>query len=135
VTAPPTEVAPGPVRVKIAAVIVAGFIASSKAAVIAVLNATPVALLRGVTAVTVGGVVLATEPVVKLQTKLLASAAPSTVVTPVVIVAVKVEFTARSADGVNVTVALEQASVPATTAPVGPFTIKVDAVTVEQLTA
>jgi hypothetical protein len=56
VTAPPTGVVPGPVRVNVEAVIVAGFIASSNIAVIAVLSATPVALLRGVTAVTVGGV-------------------------------------------------------------------------------
>ena len=128
---------PGPVNVNVAAVIVAGFIASSNAAVIAVLSATPVALLRGVTAVTVGGVVLAFAPVLKLHTKLLASAAPSGVVTPVVIVAVKLELMARWLVGVKVAlvaVVPEQATVPAT-APAGPVRVKLDAVIVEQFTA
>jgi hypothetical protein len=56
------------VSVNVDAIIVAGFIASSNIAVIAVLSATPVARLRGVTAVTVGGTVLGVAPVLKVHT-------------------------------------------------------------------
>jgi hypothetical protein len=45
---------PGPVNVKVVPSIVAGFIATLKAAVITVLGQTPAALLRGATEVTVG---------------------------------------------------------------------------------
>jgi hypothetical protein len=79
----PATAPPGPVRVKVDVVTVAQFIAWLKVAEIVVLGATPVALLRGLVEVTVGG-----GSVVKLHTKLLASAAPAPLVTPVVIVAV-----------------------------------------------
>jgi hypothetical protein len=61
---------PGPVNVKVVVLIVAGFIATLKAAVTAVLGQTPTAPARGVTEITVGGVVpvhAATE-VVKVHT-------------------------------------------------------------------
>jgi hypothetical protein len=55
VTVPLTEVPPGPVTVKVEELIVAAFIAWLKVAVRADVTATPVAALRGVTDVTVGG--------------------------------------------------------------------------------
>jgi hypothetical protein len=73
--------------VKVAALIVAGFIASMNVAVTAVAGQIPVATLGGVSEITVGGaqgVVL----VVKVQTKLLANGLPNVSWAPVVIVAV-----------------------------------------------
>jgi len=78
---------PGPVKVKVVVLIVAGFIASLKVAVTTVLGQTPAAPLGGVTEITVGGA-HGLLPVVKVHTKLLASAMPYTSVAPVVIVAV-----------------------------------------------
>ena len=92
-------VAPGPVKVNVAAVIVAGFIASLNVAEIGVLTATAVAPLAGIVETTVGG-----AAVVKVHTKLAASAAPVGSLAPVVIVAVYKVPVARRADGVNVAV-------------------------------
>jgi hypothetical protein len=97
VTVPDTGVAPGPVKVNVAAVIVAGFIASLNVAEIGVLTATAVAALTGIVETTVGG-----AAVVKVHTKLAASAAPVGSLAPVVIVAVYKVPVARRADGVNV---------------------------------
>src|SRR5256885_1576757 len=69
-------------------VIVKASIASLKAAAIFWLMATPVAALAGTVKLTVGAVVSGVAPVVKLQTKLLASALPARSLAPVVIVAV-----------------------------------------------
>ena len=98
-TAPDTGVAPGPVKVNVAAVIVVGFIASLNIAEIGVLTATAVAALAGIVETTVGG-----TAVVKVQTKLAASPAPVGSLAPVVIVAVYKVPVARRADGVNVAV-------------------------------
>src|ERR1700683_415563 len=99
VTVPGTGVAPGPVRVNVAEVIVAGSMASLKAAEIAVLTATAVAPLAGIVETTVGG-----TAVVNVHAKLAASAAPVTSLAPVVIVAVYKVPVARRADGLNVAV-------------------------------
>jgi hypothetical protein len=66
--------------------IVEGFIASLKVAVTTVLGQTPDEPFGGVTETTVGAHRLA--PVVKVHTKLLASALPNVSLAPVVIVAV-----------------------------------------------
>jgi hypothetical protein len=81
-TVPVTGVTPGPVKVKVAALIVAGFIASLNVADTRVFRGTPVPPIVGTVEMTVGA------PVVKLHTKLLGSAFPSVSVAPVVIVAV-----------------------------------------------
>ena len=78
---------PGPVKVKVVVLIVAGFIASLKVAVTTVLGQTPTAPASGVTEITVGGA-HGLVPVVKVHTKLVASAMPYTSMAPVVIVAV-----------------------------------------------
>jgi hypothetical protein len=83
----------------VAALIVAGFIGSLNVAEIAALTATAVALLAGIVEVRVGG-----TAVVKVHTKLAASAAPVGSFAPVVIVAVYKMPVARRADGVNVAV-------------------------------
>ena len=99
VTVPNTGVAPGPVKVNVDALIVAGFIASLNVAEIAVMTATAVAPLAGIVETTVGG-----TAVVKVHAKLAASAAPVGSLAPVVIVAVNKVPVARTADGVNVAV-------------------------------
>jgi hypothetical protein len=78
---------PGPVKVNVVVVIVAGLIASLKVAVTTVLGQTLAARLAGISEITVGAAhgVLA---VVKVHAKLLTSARPYTSVAPVVIVAV-----------------------------------------------
>jgi hypothetical protein len=48
-------VVPGPIKVKVVALIVAGFIASLKVAVTTVLGQTPTIAFGGVTEITVGG--------------------------------------------------------------------------------
>jgi hypothetical protein len=96
---PVTGVAPGPVRVNVDALIVAGSMASLNMAEIAVLTATAVAPLAGIVETTVGG-----TAVVKVHTKLAASAAPVGSLAPVVIVAVYDVPVARMAVGVNVAV-------------------------------
>jgi hypothetical protein len=94
-----TGVAPGPVKVNVDALIVAGSMASLNMAEIAVLTATAVAPLAGIVETTVGG-----TAVVKFHTKLAASAAPVGSLAPVVIVAVYEVPVARMAVGVNVAV-------------------------------
>jgi hypothetical protein len=75
------------VKVKVVVLIVAGFIASLKVALTTVLGQMPAARLGGATETTVGGI-HGVALVVKLQTKLLASAMPNVLWAPVVIVAV-----------------------------------------------
>ena len=82
-TVPPTEVAPGPAKANVVALIVAGSIASLKVAEIAVLTATAVAPSAGIVETIVGG-----AAVVKVHTKLAASAAPVGSFAPVVTVAI-----------------------------------------------
>ena len=99
---PATGVAPGPVTVKVAALIVAGFIASLNIAETGVLTGTAVAPLGGTVEITVGA-----AAVVNVQTKLAASAAPVGSFAPVVIVAVNTVLLARTAAGVKVAVVPE----------------------------
>ena len=79
---PATGVAPGPVKVNVAALIVAGFMASLNVAEIPVLTATAVAPFAGIVEITVTG-----GAVVKFQTKFAAKAMPLVSRAPVVIVA------------------------------------------------
>jgi hypothetical protein len=83
VTVPATGVAPGSVKVNVAAVIVAGSMASLNVEEIDVLTATAAAPLAGIVKMTVGG-----TAAVKVQTKSATSAAPVGSFAPVVIVAV-----------------------------------------------
>src|SRR5438094_8226653 len=75
-TVPATEVVPC-FKVRRALVLVNGSIASLKVAAIFRLVATAVAALAGTVKLTVGAVVSGVAPVVKLQTKSLASALPA----------------------------------------------------------
>jgi hypothetical protein len=121
VTVPITGMAPGPVKVNVAALIVAGFMASLNVAETTVLPGTPVAPIVGTVETTVGA------PVVKLHAKLLASAFPTVSVAPVVIVAVYTVFAAKTTNGVNVAVVPEYVTAPVTGTPPGAVTVKVEA--------
>ena len=98
-TTPATGVAPGPVKVNVAELIVAGFMASLNVAEMAVLTATAVAPFTGIVETTVGS-----GAVVKVHTKFAASGAPVGSFAPEVIVAVNKVLLARTAVGVNVVV-------------------------------
>jgi hypothetical protein len=65
---PTIGVASGHANLKLAALMVSGFIDSLKLAVTRVLKATPVALFAGTTVLTVGGMVSGAAAVVKDQT-------------------------------------------------------------------
>ena len=91
--------APGPVKVNVAALIVAGFMASLNVAETAVLTATAVASLTGIVETTVAG-----GAVVNVHTTLVARGAPAESFAPVVIVAVYEVLVVKTADGVNVAV-------------------------------
>lgn len=80
-------VTPG-LTVKVMVLMVAGFIASLKVAVMTAREHTPVAPFAGVTETTVGGGLHPLAAVVKLQTESLASPLPKVSRTPVVRVAV-----------------------------------------------
>jgi hypothetical protein len=62
VTTPATGTAPGPVKVKVVALIVAGFMATPKVAVTVVFGQTPAAPLRGTEGFTVAGTKLGLVP-------------------------------------------------------------------------
>jgi len=109
----------------VSGVIVAAFIASLKVAEILVLVGTPVAPFAGLVEVTVG--MLA---VVKVQTKLLASALPAGSLAPVVIVPVNLMLGARLLAGVNVAVVPEAVTVPGRGVPLGPAMVKVTVLSV-----
>ena len=96
---PATGIAPGPVKVNVVVVIVAGSMASLNVAEIAVLTAAAGAPLTGIVEMTVGG-----GAVVKVHTKFAANVAPVGSFAPVVIVAVNNTPVARIAVGVNVAV-------------------------------
>jgi len=102
VTAPATGVAPGPVTVKVVPLMVAAFMTSLNVVEIAVLTATAAAPFAGTVEMTLGG-----GAVVKVHTKLAASAAPAGSFAPVVMVAVNTVLLARIAAGVNVPVVPE----------------------------
>ena len=120
VTVPATGVAPGPVNVNVAALIVAGFIASLNVAETVVLTATPAAPFTGIVEMTVGG-----GAVVKVHTKLAASAAPVGSFAPVVIVAMYKVLVARMVVGLNVAVVPAKMTVPPTGVAPGPTKVKV----------
>jgi len=82
-------------------VIVEGSIASLNVAEMLLLTGTAT---TGLVEITRGGVVSASEPVVKPHTKLTASARPEESLAPVVIVAVCAELAARLLDGTKVAV-------------------------------
>ena len=126
-TAPATGDAPGPVKVNVAALIVAGFMASLNVAEIAVFRATAMAPLVGVVETTVGG-----GAVVKVHTKLAVSAVPAGSFTPVVIVAMYRVSVARTAVGVNVAVVPVYVAVPDTGVPPGPVKMNVPVVIVAE---
>ena len=96
---PATGVAPGPVKVNVDTLIVAGLMASLKVAAIAVLTARAVAPLTGTVETTVGA-----ATVVKVQTKLTGRPVPVGFFAPGVIVAMDKVPVARRAVGVNVAV-------------------------------
>jgi hypothetical protein len=79
---PATGVAPGPVKVNVAVLIVAGFMASLNVAEIPVLTATAVVPFAGIVEMTVAG-----GAVVKFQTKFAAKEMPLVSRAPVVTVA------------------------------------------------
>src|ERR1700722_6091510 len=119
------DMAPGPVKVNVAALIVAGFMASLNVAEIAVLTTTAVAPLAGIVETTVAG-----GAVVNIHTKLAASAMPAGFFAPVVIVAVYEVLVVRTAVGVNVAVVPAKVTVPATGVAPGPVKVNVAAVIV-----
>src|ERR1700720_3525032 len=96
---PATSVAPGPVNVNVDPLIVAGFMASLNVADTIVLVGTANAPFAGKVLTTLAG-----APVVKVQTKLAASAVPAGSLAPVVIVAVYRVLVERMAVGVNTAV-------------------------------
>lgn len=106
VTVPDTGVVPGPVKVKVAVLMVAGFIAWGKVAATTVLGQIPLEPSGGVTEVGGAGGTQSLAPVVKVQTKLLASAVPNMFWAPVVMVAVNKVPTVRLAEGVKIAVSL-----------------------------
>jgi hypothetical protein len=118
-------VAPGPVNVNVAALIVAGFIASLNMAETTVLTGTPTAPFAGMVETTMAG-----GAVVKVHTKLAASATPVGSFAPVVIVAVYKVLVARAAVGVNVAVVPEYVIVPPTAVAPGPVNVNVAALIV-----
>jgi hypothetical protein len=126
-TVPTTGVGPGPVNVNVAAFIVAGFIASLNAAETVVLTATPMDPFTGTVEITDG---LGTGTVVKVHTKLAASAAPVRSFAPAVIVAVYTVPVARAVVGVNAAVVPAKVTVPATGVAPGPVKVKVAALIV-----
>jgi hypothetical protein len=132
-TAPPTGPA-AEASVKVAALTVAQLIGSEKRARTVVATGASDALAAGPSAATVGAVVSRTAPVVKDQPNIDASAAPVVSLTAGVSVAAYDPFAASGAAGVNVAVAPEQVTVPAT----GPAPLerrKDDDVTVAQSSA
>jgi hypothetical protein len=119
-----TPVTPGD-TVKVVVEMVTGFMASLKVAVTTVLGHTPMAPLGGVTEITAGGGGAAHDEtaVIKVHTKLLASALPEGSLAPVVIVTVYVVLSARLLEGVKVNILLVASPV---TVPVTPgATVKV----------
>jgi hypothetical protein len=106
VTVPITGVVPGPVKVKVVVLMVAGFIAWGKVTATTALGQIPLEPFGGVTEVGGAGGTQSLAAVVKDHTKLLASAVPNMFWAPVVIVAVNIVLTARLDDGVKIAVSL-----------------------------
>lgn len=96
-TAPITGVAPGPIKVNVVALIVAGFMARLKVAEIAVFRDAVVAPVTGTVEITIGG-----AAVVKVHTKLVDKGVPAGSFAPVVIVAMYKVPLARVPVGVKV---------------------------------
>ena len=102
---PGTAVAPC-FKVNVVVVIVEGSIASLNVAPTLMLIGTPVALLAGMVALTLGGVVSRTAAVAKVQVKLLPSGISVVSVAPVVTVAVHVAPAGRLAVGEKIAIRL-----------------------------
>lgn len=98
-TVPATGVAPGPLSVKVVALIVEAFIGALNVAETRVFTGTAEAPFAGTVETTVGG-----GAVVSVHTKLAASAAPAGSFAPVVIVAVYKVLFRRVVAGVKVAV-------------------------------
>jgi hypothetical protein len=120
VTAPVTGVAPGPVKVNAAALIVAGFIAALNVAETRVLTGTAVAPFAGTVETTVGG-----GAVVKVHAKLADKGTPARSFAPVVTVAVNKVLLARTAVGVKVAVLPAYVTAPVTGVAPGPVRVNV----------
>lgn len=114
VTAVPPVVA---TREKVAVFSVELVIASENVADTEEFVATPIAAFAGDVVDTVGGVLSALAPVVKLQVKLAASALPARSRAPVVIVAVYCVLAARLDEGTNIALSLSTTTTPTTAAP------------------
>ena len=91
-------------KVKVLVLIVDASIASLNVLAICPLRPTPLAVLAGTVALTVGAVVSGATPVVKLQTKSAASALPARSLAPGLILAVYTVLGARFAAGAKVAV-------------------------------
>ena len=103
VTVPGSAVVPC-IKVNVVVVTVNGFIGSLKVAEILPSIATPVAAVVGNVEMTVGGVLSAAAPVVKVHLKLLARFTPAKFSAPVVIVAVYRVLGNSAAAGLNIPV-------------------------------
>jgi hypothetical protein len=104
----------------VAALIVAAFMTALNVAETRVLTGTAVVPFAGTVETTVGG-----GAVVKVHTKLAASAAPPGSLAPVVIVAVNPVLLARTVVGVNVAVLPAYVTTPATGVAPGPVKVNV----------
>jgi hypothetical protein len=111
--------------VKLVALMVAGFIASLKVAVMTEAGHIPTARFGGATEITVGAP-HAVVPVVNDQTKLFAKELPSKSAAPVVMVAVNRVFRARAVDGVKVAVEAAYVTTPSTGVVPGPVNVNVE---------
>jgi len=109
-TVPATGAPPGPVSVKLVAVIVDGSMSSLKVAAMWVFRAALVAPAAGTLSDTVGGVTSGVAAVVKVHTKLFRSALPDMSFAAVVIVAVRMVPTGSEAFVAVNTAAREPAS-------------------------
>jgi hypothetical protein len=108
-TEPGTGVVPGPVTVNVVPVIVSGSICSLKFTATLVLSATPVAPQVGIVESTVGAVVSGASPVVNPHEKVVGSAVPPALFTPVVTVTVIEVLAGRAAVDANVAILLAAA--------------------------
>jgi hypothetical protein len=100
-TVPATGALPGPISVKLAALMVAGFIAWPKVAATTVVGHTPAAPFGGVTETGAAGAWQVFAPVANIHAWFAARLFPNRSCTPVVIVAVYVVFSGRLADGLK----------------------------------
>ena len=125
---PVTAVVPGPVKVKVVPLIVAGSIAVLNVAEIFWLVGTFVAPLTGIVEMIVGALVFAVVPVVKVHTKFAASVLPPALIAPVVTVAVNLVLGTRFTVGMKIAVLLPGAYVTMPVTAVAPGPVRVNVV-------